>query len=100
MPLVTVDVVKSESKATGKVNKLDNGITYPEREWVTSVERKQSPLDEAIEELCYDLLAAYEGGWEINDGSSGRFELSSKTGELTWSHHENRMTVETTERSL
>jgi hypothetical protein len=36
---------------------------------------EQQPLAEAIEVLCYDYLEERHGGWEINDGSFGRFEF-------------------------
>ena len=38
-------------------------------------EVKQQPLAEAIEGLCYDYLEEHHGGWEINGGSFGQFEL-------------------------
>jgi hypothetical protein len=39
-------------------------------------EAKQQPLVEAIEGLCYDYLEEHHGGWEIDDGSFGRFEFN------------------------
>jgi hypothetical protein len=32
-------------------------------------------LESAVEDLCYDLLEHYHGGWENNDGACGQFEI-------------------------
>jgi hypothetical protein len=32
-------------------------------------------LESAIEDLCYDLLEHYHGGWENDDGARGQFEI-------------------------
>ena len=53
-------------------------------QWVKVM--KQATLRELIEQLCYDLLEANHGGWEINEGSFGEFHLMVKdnTIELTY----------------
>jgi hypothetical protein len=45
-----------------------------------------SSLREAVEYICYDLLATDNGGWEINDGSNGEFvfDVIQKKAELTF----------------
>lgn len=45
-----------------------------------------SSLREAVEYICYDLLAKDNGGWEINDGSNGEFvfDVLQKKAELTF----------------
>lgn len=37
---------------------------------------EQQPVAEAIEGLCYGYLEEHHGGWEIDDGSFGRFEFN------------------------
>ena len=50
-----------------------NNATWDEkkREWVRST--KTPTIAELIEHICYDLLEANHGGWEINEGSYGEF---------------------------
>jgi hypothetical protein len=55
-------------------------VSYGDTEPVTAA----SPLREAIETLCHDLLGESHGGWEINDGAYGefRFDVATRTIEL------------------
>lgn len=46
------------------------------QEFVTST--KDSTLNDMVEDVCYDLLNVYHGGWEINEGSYGKFWLLPK----------------------
>jgi hypothetical protein len=50
-------------------------VSYGDAEPVTA----ESPLQEAIETLCYDLLEESNGGWENNDGAYGEFRLDVAT---------------------
>ncbi len=50
-------------------------VSYGNTEPVTA----ESPLHEAIETLCYDLLEESHGGWENNDGAYGEFQLNVAT---------------------
>lgn len=45
---------------------------------------RQTPLSEAIEELCYDYLAEEHQGWENNKGAYGefRFDVENRRVEL------------------
>jgi len=39
-----------------------------------------------VENLCYRILENSHGGWEINEGSDGKFVFEMKTGTLTLFH--------------
>ena len=41
------------------------------------------PLEEVIEEFCYDALETHHGGWEINEGANGEFIYKDKKIEHT-----------------
>ena len=45
------------------------------RDHKSSKSIKEKPLSEAIEELCYALLAEKHGGWENNEGAFGEFTI-------------------------
>ena len=42
----------------------------------TPLAATKTPLHEAIETLCYAFLEQEHEGWEIDDGSNGRFEFN------------------------
>ena len=65
-------------------------------EWV---KMKQATLRDLIEELCYDLLEANHGGWEINEGSFGKFRLVVKDDKIDLTFHERIESVETSEET-
>jgi len=39
--------------------------------WVKSQEMAKITLSDVVDEIVYDMLSAYCGGWEINEGSQG-----------------------------
>lgn len=49
--------------------------------WAAEIERRELPVGEAIEELCYDLLNGLHAGWEDNDGAFGEivFDVAADT---------------------
>lgn len=49
--------------------------------WAAEIERRELPVGEAIEELCYDLLNGHHAGWEDNDGAFGEitFDVAADT---------------------
>src|ERR1019366_259129 len=51
----------------------ENGTTSSEREM---------PLNEAIENLCYEYLEEAHGGWEVNDGAYGTFAFTVADGSV------------------
>jgi hypothetical protein len=55
---------------------IPEGSTWDEvkKEWVRK--SKIPTITELIEQICYDLLEAYHGGWEINSGSCGTFQFN------------------------
>lgn len=55
--------------------------------WVDRGKQETVPLAEAISDLIYDWLEGENPGWEINDGSSGDFEIDVATGEFSRSHN-------------
>jgi hypothetical protein len=49
-------------------------IELQKTSWGTGrLESVQSPLRDAIEQLCYDFLEQQQDGWENNDGAFGEF---------------------------
>lgn len=59
---------------------ISDSTTYCEtkKEWVTTT--KSPNIEELVEQICYDLLGANHGGWEINEGSFGEFIFSFNKG--------------------
>lgn len=87
-------------KASGKsvnINKLSQGLimkglkrtagwtyTTPNYEDVPS----SYSLQEAIQDLCYDLLEQKHPGWEINSGSDGTFVFNVTSEKIKWEHND------------
>ena len=68
--------------------------------WDRKVEEVTESIDEAVKELCYDMLESLHAGWEINEGSSGQFRLDVGDKTINLTHHNNFMETETTEHEL
>lgn len=49
--------------------------------WAAEIDRRELPVAEAIEEICYDLLNGFHAGWEDNDGAFGEvvFDVAADT---------------------
>lgn len=62
-------------------------------EFVTST--KESTLNDMVEEVCYDLLNVYHGGWEINAGSYGEFLLLPKEERISCTFNQRFESVKT-----
>ena len=76
---------------------ISDSTTYCEtkKEWVTTT--KSPNIEELVEQICYDLLGANHGGWEINEGSFGEFVFSfSKGNKIHLTFHQR---IESTEMS-
>jgi hypothetical protein len=54
--------------------------TYFDRDQIITAQETK-PLSEAIEDLCYSLLADLHGGWENDEGAFGEFtiDVSART---------------------
>lgn len=48
---------------------------------------RELPLRDAVEELCYGYLEQQHDGWEINDGSFGKFVLDVAERTLTLDYY-------------
>ena len=76
---------------------ISDSTTYCEtkKDWVTTT--KSPTIEELVEQICYDLLGANHGGWEINEGSFGEFVFSfSKGNKIHLTFHQR---IESTEMS-
>jgi hypothetical protein len=52
-------------------------------------------VEEVIEQVCYELLADYQGGWEINEGAYGEFVFDVATSQITLTFNARISDVET-----
>lgn len=79
---------------------IRDSSTYCEtkKEWVTTT---RSPnIEELVEQICYDLLEANHGGWEINEGSYGEFVFNfGKGNKIDLTFNQRVESVETTEET-
>lgn len=57
-------------------------------------------LGTAVQDLFYDLLEEHYAGWEINEGSFGRFEWDVKQDTINLVHNARIESCETEEREL
>lgn len=62
--------------------------------------RRCDTLEEAIDELCYDILGSQHGGWEINEGSFGEFVFDVEKDEIALTFNERIESYETTEETF
>jgi len=68
------------------------------KDWVTTT--KSPTIEELVEQICYDLLEANHGGWEINEGSFGEFVFNfGKGNEIDLTFNQRVESVETTEET-
>ena len=80
--------------------KINESHTYCEtkKDWVTTT--KSPTIEELVEQICYDLLSANHGGWEINEGSYGEFVFSfGKSNKIDLTFNQRVESVETSEES-
>ena len=79
---------------------ISDSTTYCEtkKDWVTTT--KSPNIEELVEQICYDLLGANHGGWEINEGSFGEFVFSfGKSNKIGLTFNQRVESVETSEES-
>ena len=89
------------SDANGTVALPDERIEVASAPWEgDELSHVDETLGGAIETVCYALLSANCGGWEINEGSYGMFvfDVAERTIELT--HNERYVSVETSEHTF
>ena len=67
------------------------------QDWVKLM--KPVTLRDMIEQLCYDLLEANHGGWEINEGSFGEFHLMVKDDKIELTYNQRVESIETEEET-
>ena len=79
---------------------ISDSTTWSEdkKEWVTTT--KSPNIEELVEQICYDLLSANHGGWEINEGSYGEFVFNfGKGNKIDLTFNQRIESVETSEES-
>lgn len=79
---------------------IPNTTTWSEakKEWVSTT--KSPTIEELVEQICYDLLGANHGGWEINEGSYGMFEfVFGNKNKIDLTFNQRIESVETSEES-
>ena len=92
-----VDTLKKTIVVEASIN---DSTTYCEtkKEWVTTT--KSPNIEELVEQICYDLLGANHGGWEINEGSFGEFVFSlGKGNKIDLTFNQRIESVETSEET-
>ena len=47
----------------------------------------ESPIIDFLENIAYDLLEVYHGGWEINDGAFGQVVFDVEKGSISIQHN-------------
>jgi hypothetical protein len=62
------------------------------KDWVHTT--KTPTISELVESICYDLLEANHGGWEINSGSFGKFILDVGESQIALEYNERVESVE------
>lgn len=63
------------------------------RSYRQRTEERTLPLNEAVEQWCYDVLEERFPGWELDDGSSGVITIDIKTRSGRLSHTFNQPTT-------
>ena len=71
---VSADTKIGESIVTGALVNESSTWDDKKEEWVRHT--KTPTINELLEHICYDLLEAHHGGWEINSGSCGNFQFN------------------------
>lgn len=62
------------------------------KDWVHTT--KTPTISELVESICYDLLENNHGGWEINDGSFGKFVLDVGESQIALEYNERVESIE------
>jgi hypothetical protein len=94
--LSNIEELKSWKEIAPQITGYDEGVVEYEGSGdsgyiddhmeLDGVERMSLPAD--LEQWCYNKLESY-GGWEINEGSQGKFIFDFKNGTITLNHGEN-----------
>mgnify|MGYP007127763734 FL=1 len=67
---------------------LNSWQSYGDRDAGVSVKDIEKNIVEAIEDFCWDVLETTRGGWEINDGAEGTFNIDVDKGTVIVAHTE------------
>jgi hypothetical protein len=103
LPIVLLDVrwapfrsLKLKYKLQGIYNAEYNGYGDSGTLNVThhTDQSEQIEAQHELSELLLEVLSDLHGGWEIDEGSAGRIEISFDSGTIHWVHSENYMTTE------
>lgn len=74
------------------------GTEHETSEWTGSGYRKvtrDSTIRDLIEMLCYKILSFEHGGWEINEGSYGDFEIDVNNDTISLTYNQRVESVDT-----
>lgn len=92
-----LETIKRTLVQQAKINDSTNW-SDDKKEWVTTT--KSPTIEELVEQICYDLLSANHGGWEINEGSYGEFVFSfGKSNKIDLTFNQRVESVETSEET-
>jgi len=61
---------------------------YGDENCDVSVKELERNITEAIDDFCWQILETTRGGWELNDGAEGSFNINVDNGTITLSHTE------------
>jgi hypothetical protein len=90
-----LDIYDKEVKKTELFNTnvkyksmLNSWQAYGDRDAGVSVKELEKNIIEAIDDFCWNVLETTRGGWEINDGAEGVFNIDVDKGTVSVSHTE------------
>lgn len=83
--------IKTKYSLTGTLVVEYNGSN--DEGWVGDVELASSDARQDVENAVYEILEQRYGGWEINEGSSGKVTIDFDKGTFKVSHDENVMST-------
>ena len=83
-----ISIIKVEFNGGGDSGYIDN-FGYDEK-------NNNYPIPASMEDFLYNMLESNFGGWEINEGSQGQFEIYNNSSEIILSIGVNEEETETT----
>lgn len=94
--LAGVTRVEIRYDGCGDSGQIEEVIYWDEHEQPI-VSNRGGKIEQALIDLCYDLLEARHPGWEIDDGAFGEFYWNLRTDTLSHTHNSRFTDYETTE---
>ena len=75
-----VDHMKDSITVIKESSKFEDG------QWHQRESEEEVDLEEAVRDLCYEILSSEHPGWEINDGSRGEFTFNVEEDTIKLEH--------------